>query len=282
MRQERTNHIVWRVTGDDPLGLLEATTTQHVADLLPGEAIPTCLLNEHGRVLSFLRVSRTADGSVLLDGPSLGADGVNWVARLAPLSRCTIQEAPDLSVVRTDDSAVEGAVVTDQRFDGLPGVDAIVLTAAAAELPDGIDDPHRTATGWPRFGIDVTAESILNDTAFLELATSFSKGCYRGQETVAKIRNLGHAKKRMVRVSGQSPAAWAPGIEILVDGEPVGVATSVARIDDTNHAIATIKASAVEKDATVAGEPCVVEPIVLADAPPPPPPPPRTLRLGMR
>jgi tRNA-modifying protein YgfZ len=280
MRQQRTDHLVWRVTGDDPLGLLEATTTQHVADLEPGQVRPACLLEENGRIQAFLRISRDADGVVYLDGAPAGADGVAWVAKLAPLSRCEISQAEDLMVVRGAEAA-DGALVDAQRFDGLDGRDSLVV-ANDDPVEADIDEEQRIAHGWPRFGIEVTDQMLLNDTPLLELATSFTKGCYRGQETVAKIRNLGHARRRRVRAHAPSPEHWMAGVEVSLDGTSIGTVGSATLLDDEAYAIATVKSEHAEAVATIGGKEAKLEPIVLADAPPPPPPPSRTLRLGMK
>jgi folate-binding Fe-S cluster repair protein YgfZ len=57
------------------------------------------------------------------------------------------------------------------------------------------------------------------------------KGCYRGQETVAKVHNLGHPPRRLVllQLDGSDAVLPEPGAEVLLDDEPVGVVTSVAR-----------------------------------------------------
>lgn len=280
MRQQRTDRLVWRVTGEDALGLLEATTTQHVADLQPGQAKPACLLDENGRIQAFLRVSRDQEGAVYLDGVPAGAPGVAWVAKLAPLSRCEIREASDLMVVRGATGA-DGALVEDQRFDGLEGADSIVAANDEPVEPE-IDEAERVARGWPRFGLDFTDQTLLNDTPLLELATSFTKGCYRGQETVAKIRNLGHARRRMVRAHASSPERWMAGVEVSLDGTSIGTVGSAAILDDEAYAIATVKSEHAEAVATIGGTEVRLEPIVLAEAPPPPPPPGRTLRLGLK
>lgn len=281
MRQQRTDHLIWRVSGDSALDLLENTTTQHVEDLRPGEARPACLLDEHGRITAFLRIAHHADGTVTMDGSPAGAAGVQWLSRVAPLSQCEIDEAPDLMVVRTADPSVEDALLVDQRFDGLEGCDAL-MAVGDLQVDPQIDEEERIARGWPRFGFEITDTALLNDTPLLELAASFTKGCYRGQETVAKIRNLGHARRRMVRAHTDARAPWTAGIEITVADASVGTLNSAASDGEGMVGIATVKAEHAEALATIAGAPARLEPIVLAEAPPASPPPKRTLRLGLR
>ena len=184
--------VVWRITGTDPLAFLQATTTQDHAGQAIGEARWCATLDPHGRVLAFLRSTPVDVSTVLLDGEAACEGGIAWLAQIAPLSRCTIE--------RTD------------------------LVAAPVEVE--AEEWTRVSAGWPRYGIDVTDADLLNDTPLLALCTSFTKGCYRGQETVAKIQNLGHARRAFVLATLTTPETPPAGSEVIVADRASGRVTS--------------------------------------------------------
>jgi folate-binding protein YgfZ len=93
----------------------------------------------------------------------------------------------------------------------------------------GLDEYEaaRIEAGVPRFGSDITPENFPAEAGILERAVSFEKGCYPGQETVARMHYRGHPNKELYRfvVEGTPPA---PGAEVAQSGRQVGWITSVA------------------------------------------------------
>lgn len=235
--------IVWEVHGPDPLAFLQATTTQDHTGQAIGEPRWCATLDPNGRVLAFLRATPLDTETVLLDGEAACEPGIAWLSSIAPLSRCSITRSERV----------------------------------AAPVEHEVDEATRIAAGWPRYGIDVTDADLLNDTPLLALCTSFTKGCYRGQETVAKIANLGHARRAMVRARIEGDAVPDPGTEVLVEGAASGRVTSAAATADGVRALAIVRREHTEALATIAGASATLEPIVLAKlgetlAPPPPRP----------
>lgn len=243
--------VEWRLTGSDPLAFLQATTTQDHAGQAIGEARWCATLDPHGRVLAFLRATPSDASTVLLDGEAACEPGIAWLSQIAGLSRCTIE--------RTD--------------------------LAAEPVEAEADAWTRISRGWVRYGIDVTNADLLNDTPLLALCTSFVKGCYRGQETVAKIQNLGHARRMYARATVPGSEALNPGTEVIVDGRATGRVTSSATDGSTVHAIVPIRAEDAAAEATIAGRTATLTPIVLAAMPTtvaPPPARPVSRAFGRR
>lgn len=264
----RTERAVWKLTGKEPLAFLEATTSQDHSGQQVGETRWCCVLDPHGRVLAFFRSIPLEDGSVLLDGEQVCEAGVAWLASIAPLSRNSIQRESDL-VVAAGTSELAGAVASSPRADGLPGVDSIVPASAANQLEpiDAATEGARIAQGWPVFGKDITRDHILNDTPLLALCVSYTKGCYRGQETVAKISNLGHARRAYVRVAGDNELI--AGAQLVAAGTPIGSLTSTAHHLGRPVAIGIVKREhAVSGEAQVEDRGVRVEPLILAEEPP--------------
>jgi folate-binding protein YgfZ len=85
----------------------------------------------------------------------------------------------------------------------------------------------RIEAGVPRFGADITPDNFPGETGALDRAVSFQKGCYPGQETVARMRYRGHPNKTLYRLSIEGAEAQA-GTQILQNGKTVGAVTSIA------------------------------------------------------
>jgi folate-binding protein YgfZ len=140
-------------------------------------------------------------------------------------------------------------VVRENRT-GVPGYDVrcpsslseetrkAFLSAGARQASDAEMESRRIAAGIPRWGFELT-EAVLPDEAGLRERgfISESKGCYIGQETVARIKTYGHVNRTLVRlqVDGDAPAI---GTELLFEGERVGAVTSAAREAGSERATA--------------------------------------------
>ncbi len=104
----------------------------------------------------------------------------------------------------------------------------------------------RIAAWRPRFGAEVDDRTIPHELDWLRSAVHLSKGCYRGQETVAKVHNLGHPPRRLVMLHLDGSDALLPGAgsPVLLDGAAVGAVTSSARHHELGPiALAMIKRS---------------------------------------
>ncbi|EKJ98675.1 aminomethyltransferase [Rhodopirellula baltica SH28] len=105
---------------------------------------------------------------------------------------------------------------------------------------------HRVAAGFPWFGIDLTDVHLPQESDRETQTISFTKGCYLGQETVARLDALGQVQKKLVRwklsglPAGAEPAAddKLRALDAPEDAKPVGRITSVGRIDDQGEGLA--------------------------------------------
>ncbi|MGH3741132.1 MAG: YgfZ/GcvT domain-containing protein, partial [Micromonosporaceae bacterium] len=115
----------------------------------------------------------------------------------------------------------------------------------------------RIAAGAPRLGLDSDARAIPNELGWLGVAVHLDKGCYRGQETVARVHNLGRAPRRLVllHLDGAVERAPDPGVDVELDGRRVGVLGSSARHFELGMiALATVKRNVPDDARLTVGE----------------------------
>jgi len=118
--------------------------------------------------------------------------------------------------------------------------------AAAAQLPLAgtlAAEALRVAAWRPRWQSEVDERALPHELDWLRTAVHLNKGCYRGQETVAKVHNLGHPPRRLVALDldGSDEMLPEPGAAVLSDGKEIGHVTSVARhFEDGPIALAVI------------------------------------------
>ena len=261
---DRTGRVVLGLSGKDPVGMLNAILTNDVPKDANLGAY-AALLNPKGRVLTDLRALKSPSGErVLVDAEPDGADGAREVlGRYAPFSRVKIEDLSnaedpwgvlgfygpraaelldglalaehEAAEAKVGDATllVVGVAVPVPGFD-LVGPASTLAAARVHLLGQGAAaasfDAYETAriqAGVPRFGADITPENFPGECGILERAVNFNKGCYPGQETVARMHYRGHPNKELHRlvVEGPSPG---PGAEILQDGKHIGSLTSTA------------------------------------------------------
>jgi folate-binding protein YgfZ len=130
------------------------------------------------------------------------------------------------------DGIAARAIVTDLGIDLLcDAEDTEALAAALRErgavpVPEGAAETLRVERGRPRFGVDLDDTTIPQEAGLNERAVSFSKGCYVGQETVARLHYKGKPNRHLRGLRLSVPVA--PGTQLTLDGKPVGLLGSVA------------------------------------------------------
>jgi folate-binding protein YgfZ len=171
-----------------------------------------------------------------LAGPRLDALlprlGLSWPGAVPLASGAGSLGGAAVTLLRDDPLGPPGLTLIGPR-GALDSVRAAIVEAGA-ELglvePDGATaELWRLAAGTPRFGQDVTPESLPQEVGRDRRAISFVKGCYLGQETVARIDALGHVNKHLCRLRLEGPLP-PPGTPLTADGKPVGTITSAATL----------------------------------------------------
>jgi tRNA-modifying protein YgfZ len=251
---DRSNRGVLKITGPDRLSWLHSLTTQHLDGLTAGQSAEALVLSPTGHVEHHLALSDDGTSVWVHVEPGTAAALAAFLESMKFMLRV---EVADLSA----DAAVltvmgPGADITaGLETVGLEGVlgrvsqgpfgiiDLIVardlIDGVAAELlrrgavPAGMwaFEALRIAARVPRFGLDTDHRTIPHEVGWIETAVHLSKGCYRGQETVARVHNLGHPPRRLVflDLDGSVDRLPAHGSPVELDGATIGFTGSAAR-----------------------------------------------------
>jgi folate-binding protein YgfZ len=302
---DRSDRDVLAVPGPDRLSWLHSLTSQHLERLADGTGSEALVLSPHGHVEHHLALA-DLDGTTWADvEPGTGADLAAFLQRMVFMTRVEPALVTDawavLSLVGPRGDVVLAAAglpvplapyaVTAlpgggwvRRMpplgDGVPAVDLLVpraeLAARAQALLDagagraGLDayEALRVEARRPRLGVDTDHRTIPNELPWLTSAVHLQKGCYRGQETVARVHNLGRPPRRLVllHLDGVSEELPAPGTPVLSGTREVGRAGTVVRHHELGVvALALVKRSVgADTPLAVGGSTAAVDPDDLA------------------
>lgn len=260
------NREIVEITGPDRLSWLHALTTQHLSELKPGEGFEALILSPQGHIEQVL--CGVDDGERVLAWTEPGrAEGLlDYLTRMRFATRVELARREDLIVVWCGDQ-----VMIPQASVSRPSLGGRELFWPADQpLPEGVSvgtwafDAHRISAGQPRIFVDTDARTIPNEIALF--GTHLQKGCYRGQETVARIYNLGRPPRRLVllHLDGSAEALPAVGESLELAGRQVGFVGSSARHHELGPIALGLVKRAIPVDATltVAGIAAAQEPLV--------------------
>ena len=251
------------VVGPDARTYLQGQLSQDVEALEVGGSAETFLLQPAGKVDAWMRVSRLADDHFLLDvEEGFGPQVVARLTRFLLRTDCTVQEVQwDLvTVIDAEASAFSPPVGGLALAVEWPGLVAVDLLGPSVELPGGLAEgssgdweARRIAAGIPAMGSEMDSTTIPGSTGVVERSASFTKGCYTGQELVARVnsRSAG-TPTRIVRAVGSGPAP-AVGSDVTVDSDPAGHLTSVATLGDGFVALVSVRRAVATPAEAMAG-----------------------------
>lgn len=236
MREQRTlargeasvdlsHRPTFSVSGPDRLSWLNNIVSQKLDEVAPGSWLTAYILDANGRIQHVF--GGVDDGATLWAATEVGHDQplLAWLRRMQFAARAEIVDRTDShAMVITPDGP--GIVARDQLDEALG--DQRAGTWAA--------DAQRIEAGQPRIFVDTDEKTIPNELAnpdglTLGPAVHLRKGCYPGQETVARVYNLGRPPRRLTRLHLDGSAESLPrvGTEIELDGRSVGFVGSSAR-----------------------------------------------------
>ena len=277
------------IAGPDRLSWLNSITTQLLTGLAPRTSAETLVLSPKGHIEHDLHLVDDGESTWVTVEPGTAAALVSWLDSMRFMLRVevrdvTAQYAVIAEPVRSETNALEPLAWSDPwpRLVGDTAAYSVVSDPAKhpgserpwRELIVGRDqlesvvgdrplagmwaaEALRVAAWRPRLGFETDQRTIPHEVDWLRTAVHLHKGCYRGQETVARVHNLGRPPRRLVflHLDGSGHTLPGRGAEVEADGRVVGRLTSVARHHELGPiALAIIKRNtALEALCTVAG-----------------------------
>jgi folate-binding protein YgfZ len=238
---------ILEVSGDDRAKWLHDLTTQHLSELAVGTWTSALILDHNGHLeYQFNLVDDGTAAYLVLDSqyaPTL----LQYLLKMRFMLKVDARDASaDFAVLRAPGAATEiggpFALVPYLELDAMKKV----FNENAKEVGTWALDAERVAAGRPRIGFDTDHKSIPNELGLLNKSVHMTKGCYRGQETVAKIFNLGAPPRRLVmlHLDGSAVVFPAPGTPVENNGVQVGFLGTAARHHELGPiALALIKRS---------------------------------------
>ena len=263
---DRSHREILTVDGVDRLSWLNDLSTQELRSLADGQVTETLVLSATGHVEHHAQVTELA-GTVWLDveqGTAAGLlgflDSMRFMLRVG--AREVTDDWAQLTVAGPDSPAVLGVLsipapgagqalalaeggwvrASPTSASGAASYDLLVVRGELKAWADRLSNAGATPAGLaayealrvearrPRHGFETDHKTIPNELSWIRTAVHLTKGCYRGQETVARVHNLGRPPRRvaLVHLDGVSEALPQRRAEVTWDGRAVGSVTSAA------------------------------------------------------
>jgi folate-binding protein YgfZ len=286
-----SNRGVVSVSGPDRLSWLTDLSTQVFTSLAPGDSALALILSPHGHVEHELHVVDDGETSWLIVAPGTAGDVVAYLQSMQFMLRVEVSDrTADYAVVWEPEALADPdrpSWLVPADFAGTGHVDAgsdrggdagkyvadrpATLTGREVIVPRDQLEPRlaqhperagtwaleamRIAAAVPRVGRDTDHRTLPHEVGWIGPAVHLAKGCYRGQEAVARVHNLGHPPRRLVllHLDGSEERLPVHGATVRIDGREVGWVGSAAWHHELGPiATAVVKRSAPMTDAVVA------------------------------
>ena len=264
------------VTGPDRLSWLNTLSSQQLTNLQPGVASELLLLSVQGRIEFDARVIDDGSSTWLIVETAEAAPLAEWLNRMKFMLRVEIEDVSEQWAVLGATKPVEQlsgglvwedpwphvspggyaySIVPEESHPGLerPWFEYLVPATGLEQSVEGLAlagamaaDALRVAAWRPRLGAETDEKTIPHELDLLRTSVHLNKGCYKGQETIARVHNLGHPPRRLVflQLDGSQHTLPAVGSVVFAGERKVGTLTSVAQHFEMGPvALAVIKRS---------------------------------------
>jgi folate-binding protein YgfZ len=259
---------VVRVSGPDRLTWLHSLTTQFLENLEPNLPTAALVLSPNGHVEHAMYGVDDGESFTVHVEPGEAESLIQWLDSMRFMMRVEVTDVTDeLAVTWRPAARIEGAPYSGYTL--VPRKD-LEKFADAAGPACGMwaYEALRIARGEPRLGLDTDARTIPNEAGWIGTAVHLDKGCYRGQETVARVHTLGRPPRRLtlLHLDGSDNKLPARGSELVHNGRNVGFVGTSARHHELGPiALAMVKRNVgldveFEVDGIMASQEVVVDP----------------------
>ena len=238
------------IKGEDRLTWLHALTTQHHEQLQPGVWQEALILDPQGHVQYQFLLVDDGDSVFLVLDPGYKQTLIEYLNTMKFMLRVDVRDASgEYAVLRAPGAQTDlggpFALVPRGELDEMRKV----FSESATQAGTWALDAMRVAAGRIRIAFETDHKSIPNELGVLNKSVHMAKGCYRGQETVAKIYNLGNPPRRLVllHLDGSVVTSPAQGTDVMNGEVRVGFIGTVAR----HHELGTIALAVIKRNTPV-------------------------------
>ena len=238
------------IKGEDRLTWLHALTTQHHEQLQPGVWQEALILDPQGHVQYQFLLVDDGDSVFLVLDPGYKETLIEYLNTMKFMLRVDVRDASgEYAVLRAPGAQTDlggpFALVPRGELDEMRKVFSENATQAGTWALDAM----RVAAGRIRIAFETDHKSIPNELGVLNKSVHMAKGCYRGQETVAKIYNLGNPPRRLVllHLDGSVVTSPAQGTDVMNGEVRVGFIGTVAR----HHELGTIALAVIKRNTPI-------------------------------
>ncbi|REE96518.1 YgfZ/GcvT domain-containing protein [Thermomonospora umbrina] len=250
---DRSDRGVLRISGPDRLSWLHSLLSQHLDRLAPGEPTEALLLSPQGHVEHHMHLVDDGEAVWAHVEPGAAPALAEFLDRMRFMLRVEVADVSDAYAVVTGGGLEPAGGI---RFDDVAGSSWVVERSALPGLPEqgrpaGLwaYEAFRIAAHRPRMGLDTDHRTIPHEVGWIDTAVHLEKGCYRGQETVARVHNLGRPPRRLVflHLDGSADRLPLHGDPVEANGRTVGFLGSAAR----HHELGPIALALVKRNVPV-------------------------------
>lgn len=243
---DRSERAKLRVSGPQRLWFLHQVLTQSFEDMRAGDARDAAMITAHGRMTGYLEAVATDDSVLCHFEPELRDGLIAELRRYVFATRVELDDAteemglvlvagpgwaaahdlvPGAVVHPTEALGIEAAYLWVERAQ-VPAVLVKLDGAGFSPAPEDELEAVRVAHGRPRWGREMDPKTFPQEAAIDGRAVHYDKGCYLGQEAMAKIHFRGKVNRRLAQIEGAAPLG--SGAEIFHADKKVGVVTSAS------------------------------------------------------
>lgn len=280
-----SHRSVITISGPDRLSWLHSITTNSVDRLAPGESALNLVLSPNGHVEHEMHMVDDGQIAWITTEKSRTADLLDYLNKMKFMLRVEIEDQTDSVAVvgepvgeshahyptfvwpvdfsQVVDSGSSGAKYVPKRPSAFVAREVFVPRTELNAYVDGRAgagtwawESRRIAAGVPRVGFETDHRTIPHEFGWVTSAVHLNKGCYRGQETVARVHNLGRPPRRLVllHLDGSADHLPAPGDVVSINGRDIGRMTSVVQHHELGPiGLAVVKRSVPVSDTLLVG-----------------------------
>jgi folate-binding protein YgfZ len=222
------------VRGVDAGEYLQTQFTQDILSLAVMESAWSFLLTPKSEIVALFRVTRSGEDEYILDMDAGWGDTVRQtIDEFLFRMDVSFEQAvwPGIAWRGGVPDSVDAPIEAQVSWGGVDGVD---IVGPDVGMPDGVElaspaelEQVRLVSGWPAMGTEIDGNVTPAMTGLVAETVGFEKGCYTGQEFVARVHYRGtDPPKRLIRLTFDANEVVAPGATIIIEGDEVGQVTS--------------------------------------------------------